>query len=105
MNSITVKELKAKLDANEPLQLVDIRETWEVNVSNIGGIHIPMGEILERSLELETDIPCIIHCRTGGRSSKIVKVLQLHRGMTNLFNLEGGINAWAQEIDANLEQY
>ena len=105
MNSITVKELKAKLDANEPLQLIDIRETWEVEVANIGATPIPMGDILERSNELKTNIPCIIHCRTGGRSGKIIKVLQLHKGMTNLYNLEGGINAWAQEIDTTLEQY
>ncbi|MFT4525447.1 MAG: rhodanese-related sulfurtransferase [Bacteroidia bacterium] len=105
MNSITVKELKAKLDANEPLQLIDIRETWELEVAEIGAIHIPMGEILERSNELRTDVPCVIHCRTGSRSGKIIKVLEMHKGMTNLYNLEGGIIAWAQEIDSTLEQY
>lgn len=105
MNSITVKELKAKLDANEPLQLIDIREAWEVEVAQIGAVHIPMGEILERSNELKTDVPCVIHCRTGGRSGKIIKVLELHKGLTNLYNLEGGINAWAQEIDSTIEQY
>jgi rhodanese-related sulfurtransferase len=102
---MTVNELKAKLDANEPLQLIDIREGWELEVSNIGGMHIPMGEILEQSNELKTDIPCVIHCRTGARSGKIVKVLELHKGLTNLHNLEGGINAWAQAIDTTIEQY
>ena len=102
---MTVNELKAKLDANEPVQLIDIRERWELEVSNIGGMHIPMGEILERSNELKTDIPCVIQCRTGTRSGKIVKVLELHKGLTNLHNLEGGINAWAQAIDTTLEQY
>ena len=105
MNSITVGELKAKMDAKEPLQLIDIREDWEVQISTIGGTHIPMGEILERSSELSIDIPCVIHCRTGGRSSKIVKVLELHRGMSNLYNLEGGLVAWAQKVDSTLEQY
>ncbi len=105
MKAISVSELKAKMDANEPFQLIDIRELWEVNVSNMGALHIPMSEILERTDELKTDIPCVIHCRTGGRSGKIVKVLELHKGFSNLYNLEGGINAWAQSIDSTLEQY
>ena len=105
MKSISVSELKEKKEAREPFQLIDIREAWEVNVANIGGHHIPMGEILDRSDELKTDVPCIIHCRTGGRSSKIINVLELHKGFKNLFNLEGGINAWATEIDQSLEQY
>ena len=105
MKAITVLELKAKKEANEPFQLIDIREPWEVKVATIGGHNIPMGEILERSSELKTDVPCIIHCRTGGRSSKIIKVLELHKGFENLYNLEGGIHAWAEEIDQSLEQY
>ena len=105
MKSISVSELKAKQDANEQIQLIDIREPWEVKVATIGGHNIPMGEILQRSGELKTDIPCVIHCRTGGRSSKIVQVLELHKGFENIYNLEGGINAWAEEIDQSLEKY
>ena len=105
MKAISVSELKAKQDANEALQLIDIREGWEVKVSNLGGHHIPMGEILQRSDELKTDVPCVIHCRTGGRSVKTIQVLELHKGFENLYNLEGGINAWAEEIDQTLEQY
>lgn len=105
MKEISVSELKAKQDSNEPFQLIDIREPWEVDIASIGGYNIPMGEILERSDELKTDIPCVIHCRTGGRSAKIVKVLELHKGFDNLYDLQGGINAWAEEIDQSLEKY
>jgi rhodanese-related sulfurtransferase len=105
MKELTVTQLKAKMDAKEPFQLVDIRETWEVTVANIGGIHIPMSEILKRSNELNTEIPCIIYCRIGRRSAKVVSVLEMHRKMNNLYNLVGGTNEWSKEIDPSMEIY
>ncbi len=105
MKEITVRQLKQMREEKESFQLIDVREPWEVDVCSIDGEHIPMGEILTRSNELKPDVPVIIHCRSGGRSSNVVNALEMQRGLTNLFNLKGGILAWADEIDDTLEKY
>lgn len=105
MKEISVAELKAKMDANESFQLIDVREPWERNIADIGGKSIPMGEILNRSEEIDPNTPCIIHCRTGGRSGNVVSALEMHKHLTNLYNLKGGIIAWAEEIDKTMEKY
>lgn len=105
MKEITVKELKAKLDAKEDIQVIDIRESWELEVCNIGGLHIPMNEILTRVGELRTDVPVIMQCRSGGRSANVVNALESRFGMENLYNLKGGILAWADQVDNSMEKY
>ena len=105
MKSITVKELKAMQDAGEDFQLIDVREAHEVAISTLGGIHIPMGEVPMRANEIDDDKKVIVHCRTGGRSGAIIGFLEQTHGMDNLYNLAGGINAYAQEIDNTLTVY
>lgn len=105
MKEITVQELKEMQDSGQDIQVIDIREPYELEICSIGATHIPMGEILERANEIKTDIPVVIHCRSGGRSSNVVKALEMHKGFANLHNLKGGILAWAEEIDTSLEQY
>ena len=105
MNSISVQELKKMIDKNEEFQLIDIRESHEVQVCEIGGEHIPMGEVMSNLERIRKDIPVIIHCRSGKRALAIAEALEKMRGYTNLSNLEGGIIAWAKEIDTSLEIY
>lgn len=105
MKEVTVQQLKEMLDAGEAVQVIDVREPWEVEICSIGATHIPMGEILARVGELKEDIPVIIHCRSGGRSANVVNALEMQLGLTNLHNLKGGILAWADEIDQSLEKY
>lgn len=105
MKEITVDELKKKMDAKEDFQLIDIREDWELEVCTIGGTHIPMAQILERVDELRTDVPVIMQCRSGGRSANVVNALESRFGMDNLYNLAGGILAWADRVDRSLEKY
>lgn len=105
MKEISVEELKQKMDANEDFQLIDVREDWEVEVCTIGGKHIPMGKILDHKDELRTDVPVIMQCRSGGRSANVVSALESRTGMTNLYNLKGGILAWADKIDKSMEKY
>jgi adenylyltransferase/sulfurtransferase len=93
------------MDAKEAFQLIDVREDWEIEVCTIGGLHIPMGEILTRVDEIRTDIPVILQCRSGGRSANVVNALESRFAMENLYNLKGGILAWADQIDSSLEKY
>ncbi len=105
MKEITVQELKSKLDANETIQLIDVREPHEYDICNLKGELIPMGEILNESDKISRDVPVVIHCRSGARSAAIVTQLEKHFGFTNLFNLKGGILAYAKEIDNSLPLY
>jgi rhodanese-related sulfurtransferase len=104
MKEITVKELKRKLDKQEDFQLIDVREEFEYEVSNLNGENIPLGGLLLEVEKIATDKPVIIHCRSGARSAAAVMQLE-KQGFTKLYNLKGGILAWAQEIDPNMPVY
>lgn len=105
MKEITVIELKAKIDANETIQLIDVREPYEAEICTIGGELIPMGEVLENAARIKKDIPVVIHCRSGKRSAAVIEALETQLGYTNLSNLKGGILAWADEVDNSLSKY
>ncbi len=74
--------------------LIDIREHYEYQDHNIGGRHIPMGEILNRLDEIPRDILVIIHCQSGARGAKMTKVLH-SMGFNNVENLDGGLDAFS----------
>src|SRR5213594_666297 len=84
-------ELKRKIDAGEPFELIDVRELFEYEIARIDGAKlIPLGEISERADELQREQLMVIHCHSGGRSAEAVRLLQ-QRGFTNVYNLKGGI--------------
>ena len=103
MNSIDVTTLAKWREEKKEHQLIDVREPWEVEVGNINGFHIPMHELLDSIEKIRRDIPVVVHCRSGARSAAVVHHLAFQLGYENVFNLEGGIEAWSQEIDPNLE--
>lgn len=102
MNSITVCELKEMIDNKEDFQLIDVREEHEYEAANINGKLIPMGEIPSRLDEISKEKKVIVQCRSGARSANVIGFLEQNFGFTNLSNLEGGIMAWAREIDDSL---
>lgn len=104
MNEITVQELKEKKEKGEDFQLIDVREDFEYETSNLGGLSIPLGGILIESEKVAKDKPVVVMCRSGKRSAAAIMQLE-QRGFTNLYNLRGGILAWAAEIDPDLSVY
>ncbi|CAN5699456.1 molybdopterin-synthase adenylyltransferase MoeB [soil metagenome] len=100
---ITVQELKAKMD-NGGINVLDVREPYEYEIANIGAPLIPLNELPQRYEELDRDEPLAIHCRSGARSANAVKLLQ-ERGFEKVYNVEGGILAWSEEIDPSIPQY
>src|SRR5436190_23673711 len=99
MKEITVQELKAKIDANEDFQLIDVRELHEYETCNIGGELIPVGTILSEIDKISKDKDVIVYCRSGSRSGAVIRELEKQYGFTNLYNLKGGILAYAKEVD------
>jgi rhodanese-related sulfurtransferase len=104
MKEISVQELKGKLDSGEDIQLIDVREDFEYEVSNLGGLSIPLGGILIEAEKVNKNKPVVIMCRSGKRSAAAIMQLE-QKGYTNLYNLTGGILAWASEIDPTINVY
>ncbi|MGB7135641.1 MAG: molybdopterin-synthase adenylyltransferase MoeB [Acidobacteriaceae bacterium] len=101
---MTVKELKRRLDAGENLLVLDVREPYEVQIAQIGGRLIPLGELPNRIDELNPAQEIVVHCRTGGRSQRAAEFLATN-GFDKVHNLAGGIHAWSDEIDPTIPKY
>ena len=100
MKNITVEELKARMDAGEQLNVIDVREPDEYAEFNIGAKLIPLGNIQAMQIdELEElkDQELILHCRSGKRSMTACLFLE-SMGFTDTKNLEGGMLAWQERI-------
>lgn len=103
--TISVHELKQKIDANGAVTVLDVREPFEYEIAHIEGTKlIPLGELPRRLDELERHGEIAVHCKSGKRSAQAVQLLR-RAGFTNVVNIEGGIDAWADEIDPNVPKY
>jgi rhodanese-related sulfurtransferase len=96
MQPISVEEVKARLDAGDSLHLLDVREPFEHENFNIGGVLLPLGRV--QSLQTDDidawkDQEVICYCRSGNRSGHACLILET-AGFTNVRNLSGGMNAW-----------
>ena len=78
MNAIDVNKLKSFIENNETIQLIDIREDYELQTEGtLNGLHIPMGELMQRLDELKENIPVVFHCRSGKRSANILTYMKI----------------------------
>jgi molybdopterin/thiamine biosynthesis adenylyltransferase/rhodanese-related sulfurtransferase len=103
--TIEARELKAKLDRKEPFVLVDVREPYEYEICHIPGSRlIPLGELPARLSELDSADDIILQCKSGARSARALHILQ-EAGFKKLSNLEGGITAWAEQVDPSVPKY
>lgn len=93
MKSITYQELKCWQADDKKFILVDVREDWERNLYNIGGMHIPFGELMSRKNELDAKATIVLYCEKGIRSAIAIQRLGEY-GFNDLYNLEGGMAAW-----------
>ncbi len=105
VKSINVKQLDELIKKHATIQIVDVREAYEYEIANINGELMPKSEILRHVPKISNDIQVIVHCRSGKRSSDVIELLQEKYGFQNLYNLEGGILAWAKEIDHTMPTY
>lgn len=104
VKEITVQQLKEWQDAKKDFQLIDVREQHEFDLVNLKGELIPLGDIPTSSDKINKEGDVVVHCRSGARSANAIIFLQ-EQGYSNLYNLKGGILAYAQEIDNSLPQY
>lgn len=105
MKSITVSELAQWKEAKKDFQLIDVREEFEFEITEIGGELIPLATVPQHVDKISKEKEVVVHCRSGKRSADAIAYLESEHGFTNLYNLEGGILAYADEIDDSLERY
>ena len=102
MTTISVEQVKARLDAGEQLHIVDVREPHENVEFNIGGTLVPLGKIQGMQLEEIEDLKndeVIVYCRSGNRSGQACLILEA-AGFTNVKNLTGGMLDWQEKFKA-----
>ncbi|MHB8255904.1 MAG: rhodanese-like domain-containing protein [Acidiferrobacterales bacterium] len=106
MQQLHVRQLKASLDSLPELpQLLDVRELWEVRLCALAGsLHIPMDQVPARLGELDRSRQTVVICHHGVRSHQVARFLE-RQGFANVWNLSGGIDAWAREIDPGMATY
>jgi len=101
---MTPRELKARLDRGDDVFILDVREPHEYQICNIRGHLIPLGELPRRAHELDSSREIVAHCRSGKRSAEAVDFLR-KAGFRKIWNLKGGILAWADEVDPSVPKY
>ena len=102
---ITVKELKERMDRGEAPRLIDVREPHEHQICSIPGAElIPAAQFAQRLDEFDKDAEIVVHCKSGGRSSRAVQMMKA-RGFKNPRNLTGGVLAWIDQIDPDQRKY
>ena len=109
MLQIAVQDLAALCAGSASPVLLDVREAWEVALASIriegaSTLHIPMGEIPARLREIDTTRPVVCICHHGMRSAQVVAFLG-REGLSPVYNLSGGIEAWSTEVDASVPRY
>jgi molybdopterin/thiamine biosynthesis adenylyltransferase/rhodanese-related sulfurtransferase len=102
---MTVRQLKARIDAGDAPVILDVREPLEAAICSIPGSRlIPLSELPRRLAELDPTADLVVHCKTGGRSAQAVALLR-REGFAGASNLTGGILRWINEIDPSLPRY
>jgi rhodanese-related sulfurtransferase len=104
-DEISVRELADMRSAGKRHTVLDVREAREVDVCRLdGALHIPMAEVQARTEELPTDRLLVVVCHHGARSQMVVDFLR-GAGFDNAVNLDGGVDAWACDIDQSMPRY
>jgi molybdopterin/thiamine biosynthesis adenylyltransferase/rhodanese-related sulfurtransferase len=104
IQEITATELKARQDRGDKVFILDVREPHEYQICNLNGKLIPLGELPRRVNELDSSVEMVVHCRSGKRSADAIHFLQT-AGFKKLWNLKGGVLAWADEVDPRMPKY
>ncbi|RMG31369.1 MAG: sulfurtransferase [Gammaproteobacteria bacterium] len=106
MRELRPREAAALLAGPHPPRILDVREPWEYALCHLeGALLIPMRELPGRISELDPEVPLLVVCHHGIRSRMVCRYLEREHGFRNLMNLEGGVAAWAAEVDPGMPTY
>ncbi len=104
VRQLTPHDLQQLMVSTPPV-LLDVREDWELAQARLPDcVHIPMAQIPARYAELDADRPVVVVCHHGMRSLQVAQFLE-KKGFTDVGNLSGGLDAWAEQIDPSMPRY
>ncbi len=100
MKFLTAQELKVKFDNNEDFQLIDLREDYEFEDLNVGGINIPLATVFSSLDKIATDKPVIFICNSGRKSAAVIHTIKRKLNLNNedVYSIKGGVPAYLEEI-------
>ena len=105
MRHFNPKQLKQHLDGGAEPMLLDVREPWEFDYCHIEGSElVPMGQIQTMIEELDPEEQTVVICHHGIRSRQVAYYLE-HMGFTDVINLDGGVEQWAQDVEPSMKRY
>jgi rhodanese-related sulfurtransferase len=105
VTEISPADLKLQLDSPQPPLVLDVREKWELEAARLPGtLDIPMAQIPQRLGDLPRDRPIVVMCYGGTRSMKVANFLA-QNGFDRVASLDGGIRAWADDVDPSVGTY
>jgi adenylyltransferase/sulfurtransferase len=105
VEEISPVELKRRVDAGEPLEIIDVRDPHEFAICRIPGTRlVPLGSLAEHLHEFDSSKTYVMHCKSGVRSAKAIAQLR-RAGFRRLLNLRGGVLAWSSEVDPTVPTY
>ncbi len=102
VKEISAKEVKRLLEEGTKIQIIDVREPFEYEKVNIGGVNIPLSIIEKNAGLIEKETTVVMLCKSGQRSAQAIRQLQQHHGFNNLLNMKGGLMKWREEVDGAL---
>ncbi len=105
MHQTTARDLHARIQADDRPLLLDVREPWELAICRIDGAELmPMSQIVRRLGELDPKRETVVVCHHGIRSQQVALYLE-HQGFERIINLQGGVAAWARDVDPGMPTY
>lgn len=105
IEEITVEEFSSIRESDGEVVLVDVREPHEYEICSIEGSKlIPLGELKDRTGELDPEDEIVVHCHHGRRSMRAATFLA-EQGFGKVKNLKGGIDEWAEKLDSEMARY
>jgi monothiol glutaredoxin len=104
IRQLSAPSLKAMIDGGQPFELVDVRTPEERAVAKIEGARLLDKPYHDELMALDRDTPIVFQCHHGMRSQSAAEYFQ-EAGFQNLYNLEGGIEAWSTLVDASIPRY
>ncbi len=105
IKSLSPKEAKQLIEKKSSIKLIDVREPWEYNIAKIASSElVPLKELPKNLTKFDPNDVYIVYCHHGSRSFYACAYL-IQQGFNKVYNLEGGINAWANQVDRTIKKY
>jgi rhodanese-related sulfurtransferase len=105
IQNLSPHEVKRLLDTEKNVKLIDVREKWEYEYATIEGAeNIPLSVFVHSVNKIDNNNKIILYCHHGSRSYQACSYL-VRNGFNDVTNMDGGIDAWADQVEPSMQRY